>query len=144
MVIVMVMRHGKAVPPHASANDFERELTNEGRREVECVARCIERPSIIYSSPYVRAKQTAEILAKLFGVEVKIQDSLKPDSFDLNALLRIAKPAALLVGHNPAMEKVLSELGIRVSLSTASVAAVNLVERRLIWLCTPQTCLKVC
>ena len=144
MVIVMLMRHGNAAPPHRSINDYKRELTNEGRQEVECVSKCIERPSIIYSSPYTRARQTAEILSKRFGVRMEIQDLLKPDIFNINTLFEIAKPGALLVGHNPSLESVLLELGIRVSLSTASVAAVNLLERKLLWLCTSQNCSRVC
>ncbi len=137
MVIVMLMRHGEAVPP--SVNE-ERPLTQKGKEDVEAVASCIERPSIIISSPLLRARQTGEILSKKLGVALSISDELLPERFSVDSLLRILKPGALLIGHNPSLEEVLDALGIRANLPTASVAAVNIIEKKLLWLITPSIC----
>lgn len=58
------------------------------------------------SSPYTRARETAEIILKGFG-EIEFSDALTPDAGfkDLRRLLTGLKGArsVLLVGHNPSM-----------------------------------------
>jgi len=144
MVIIMLMRHGKAEPLSRFPNDTERPLTDEGRREVECISNCIERPSIILTSPLLRALQTAEILSKRFSVKFEVNELLRPENFNEENLIRLIRPGALLIGHNPSLEETLMKMSIRVSLSPASVAALNVVQRKLLWLCTPQNCSRVC
>lgn len=75
------MRHGEA--SFDADSDINRQLTNRGREEVlrsvkELAAKsCII--DSIWSSPYLRAKQTAEIAVKELGVDLNIQPRLTPD-----------------------------------------------------------------
>ena len=62
------LRHGIAVEPEAwSGNDFERPLTRDGHTRMEREAKAIAELSLdldaIVTSPLLRAKQTAEIVA---------------------------------------------------------------------------------
>ena len=65
---LMIMRHGQAL---SKAQDPERGLSAEGRRQVQEVARRLAsldwRPERILHSPKARARQTAEILAEVLG-----------------------------------------------------------------------------
>lgn len=64
---VVLVRHAEAVDSHHVASDAVRYLTDGGRRTARRVgAALVERgvvPTRIYTSPLVRAVQTAEILA---------------------------------------------------------------------------------
>ncbi|HEU5070414.1 MAG TPA: phosphohistidine phosphatase SixA [Verrucomicrobiae bacterium] len=66
---LLLLRHGIAVEPGTPgyARDSERPLTPEGRRKTRQIARALAqlklRPEVILTSPYVRAHQTAEIIA---------------------------------------------------------------------------------
>jgi phosphohistidine phosphatase len=64
---LLLMRHGEAVDSRAASSDYDRWLTNAGRRTVTTVGEMLSRMDLrydcIYTSPLVRAVQTAEILA---------------------------------------------------------------------------------
>ncbi|MGH2469546.1 MAG: SixA phosphatase family protein, partial [Chloroflexota bacterium] len=63
-----VMRHGPAEAQRDGLADADRALTAEGRAETVGVARGLARlgarPAVILSSPLVRARQTAEVIAQ--------------------------------------------------------------------------------
>ena len=141
-MIFGVMRHAKAEPAREGLRDEERRLTEEGRRQVEALARVLPwRPRVIVHSPLARARETAEILAGLLGVgEVVESELLRPDRMSVEALRSLAGDGVLLVGHAPSVEEALSGLlGCRVRLKTASVAIVRLESGRpeLLALITP-------
>ena len=80
-MIVYLVRHGEAVPPEA---DPARPLSARGRAEVEATAKKLlaesAQVSEIWHSGKLRAKQTAEIIARVLGVNKVIeQKGLKPD-----------------------------------------------------------------
>ncbi|MEB3788112.1 MAG: histidine phosphatase family protein [Desulfurococcales archaeon] len=129
MVLVAFMRHGEA---EQGGPDSERRLTVEGRRQVEAAASAFPfKPRIIYSSPLARAVETAEILARLYNVEVKVVEDLSPGAFSTSVALKLARERAVLVGHNPSMSRVVSALtGCPVSLGTAWVAVVDVYGER--------------
>jgi phosphohistidine phosphatase len=100
--------------------DAERPLTPKGRRRIrqfcDCLAGQTAMPDAIYTSPLVRAAQTATILAKSAGLkknEVVSTDLLSPgvDVRELVEFVRI-QPAecVALVGHEPDMSHILTEL----------------------------------
>ncbi|MDK2973584.1 MAG: phosphohistidine phosphatase [Candidatus Sumerlaeota bacterium] len=64
-MLVLLMRHGVA---EDGVPDTSRALTPQGRRKVRHVCRLFQlfslRPHAIFSSPRVRARQTAEIVAR--------------------------------------------------------------------------------
>jgi len=104
-----LLRHGIA-EDHA-ATDADRELTEEGRNKVRRVmkraAQAGVSPSLIISSPYKRALETAEIAASELAYEGKIlrAGSLTPDSSPPSVWSEIKEhrdePSILLAGHEP-------------------------------------------
>jgi len=107
-----VMRHGLAEDTSSTGKDRDRPLTASGRFQVEQVAHKLlqfhgSRLSRVVSSPYLRARETAEIMAFLAaeeGVEIDHRDELRPDEDLPGPLLRSLVgegQATLLVGHHP-------------------------------------------
>ena len=84
-MILYLLRHGIAEPRDADGQDDEtRALTKAGRQKMQAVARGmlaldlgVER---ILSSPYLRAKQTAEIVAGALDLPVEYWKVLVPDA----------------------------------------------------------------
>lgn len=106
---LLVMRHGPSEPTPPGKRDFDRELTPEGRERVRTNVLALqsrgEVPERIYSSPLVRTRQTAEIVATLLGgVQVELRDELAP-ARDATAfaseLRRNGTRTAMLVAHAP-------------------------------------------
>ena len=105
-----VVRHGIAEPGGRGRPDGERPLTGKGRDLLAAAVRGLDilgvRITRILSSPLVRARQTAEILASGLGVPPvdivpEIVSGAPPRAF-LNALLALAEePAVAVVGHEP-------------------------------------------
>ncbi len=137
---VILFRHGKAVSKDVAGSDEARWLTEEGKRDVERVAKCLPKPTKIYSSPLRRAKETAEILSKVFGVEYEVLEELAPGKLNLETFSKIAKPGALYVGHNPDLEELLRSLGCIAELKASGAAVVSLAPAKLLALLNPQFC----
>lgn len=108
---IYLLRHAIAEERSASGRDGDRQLTDEGRQKLRKVMKRAAgagvEPSLILSSPLIRAVQTAEIAAEVLhyaGKIVKV-DSLTPDSSprDVWEEIRTRKdePAILLAGHEP-------------------------------------------
>lgn len=108
---IYLLRHAIAEDGEPGQPDAERALTPEGRkklREVMAVARRAEvAPSIILSSPYKRAHQTAAIAREVLAHEhdiVTVQ-ALTPDSSPERVWdeIRLHREAAsvLVVSHEP-------------------------------------------
>ena len=116
---VTVIRHGTA--EDRAATDAERALTSRGRDEVAAAVERLaglagESPDCIVSSPLLRARQTAEIVARrvAFTGTVQIEDALMPDAEpagvgDLVARLG-ARRHVVLVAHEPILSAACSWL----------------------------------
>jgi phosphohistidine phosphatase len=105
---VFILRHAEAAQQGAS--DADRPLTDKGVKQAKTVGRfCAEhdiKPYLIISSPLLRARDTAQIVAgSLKGkVEIKIDDSLRPGMDTERGLALLEKQsvnAVMLVGHEP-------------------------------------------
>lgn len=140
------MRHGRAEKKPGIA-DEDRRLTDEGRVDVEYVARILPvRPPIIYSSPLRRARETAEIVAGIHGSRLIIVEELAPGKASLEALKSIEiADNVLFVGHAPSIEEVVSELigGGNIKLEAGAIAGVEVEvfekgKGRLVLLVTPR------
>ncbi|GIZ11921.1 phosphohistidine phosphatase SixA [Pseudomonas sp. NCCP-436] len=101
-----LLRHGQAAA--RAASDAERELTEAGQLEVRQAARRLTgRPlTTILVSPYVRARQTAELVRDELGFDGAFLNAswLTPDSDPREALLHLDTYEAdeiLLVTHQP-------------------------------------------
>jgi phosphohistidine phosphatase len=115
-----LMRHGIAVAADqpGMGPDSERPLTPKGVKRMRRVARGLRRLGIsfdtILTSPLVRARQTAEIVAETFGLEGRLEEisELAPEkSVDqlIAGLTRFhEREDLLLVGHNPLLIRALS------------------------------------
>ena len=120
---IFILRHGIAVDRGTKGfqNDSERPLTAKGKRQLRKSAAAMKRMKLrfdlILSSPYERAKRTAEIVAEELKLKkrLKLSDALKSDSSPETMISQIAnlKPMPknlLLVGHEPYLSHLISRL----------------------------------
>ena len=114
---ILLVRHGKAVSRGTPGiADDARPLTKEGeesfREAAAGIARLVERPKAILSSPLPRAFQTAEILAGAWGKIAPLEaPPLAGGSFvDVAELLEgsDAGSTVALVGHEPHLSGLLA------------------------------------
>ena len=118
-----LMRHGFAVEPGTPGydSDGERPLTSKGERRVRRVAEALAKMEVsfdlIFSSPLVRARQTAQALVEEAKDKQKVQltEHLAPGGSpkELIELLQGASGPAqeiLLVGHEPDLSRLASLL----------------------------------
>jgi phosphohistidine phosphatase len=108
---VFLLRHGIAENGRPGMPDSDRALTAEGRRKLREVLRTAQAarvsPDYILTSPYRRARETAEIAAEVlkFEGELLTTHALTPDSRPEAVWeeVRLHKDASqiLLCGHEP-------------------------------------------
>lgn len=140
-----LVRHATAVP-HGNPeyeDDAERPLTEDGREQARQAAEGLRRLNVpvdaVVTSPFVRAVQTAECVARAFGFENKLRmlDALEPDVDPAKTSGALRGLAAyrhvVLVGHEPHMSAWLGWLvagpsGIRCEFKKGGAACVE-VER---------------
>jgi phosphohistidine phosphatase len=112
---VYILRHGIAEDVKPGGNDPDRALTNEGRKKLREVLRAAERadvvPSLIVTSPYLRAVQTAEVVIEVLGYanDLLRTEALIPsaDPEDLWEEIRVHQGVMqlMLVGHEPMLSQ---------------------------------------
>ena len=100
-------------------NDAERPLTADGKERFKAVAKKLAArgfaPPIIATSPYVRARQTAEILVKVLDGKTELVDlpALEPEA-DWGAAVEWAagrdEDEIALVGHMPSLGELAAAL----------------------------------
>jgi phosphohistidine phosphatase len=111
---LLVIRHAIAEDQEDFArsgrDDSERPLTDEGRdkmrRGIMGLRRIVSRIDLLASSPYTRARQTAELVAEGYGIdEIKTVDALVPDGAlqDVQSWLqrKSSVKVVAVVGHEP-------------------------------------------
>jgi phosphohistidine phosphatase len=108
---IYILRHGIAEDAPAGQPDSERALTSDGRKKLRSVLRVAASagvaPSLIMSSPYKRAVQTAQLAAEILGYQGDLlrTKTLEPNSATKGVWdeIRVHKDEAriLLVGHEP-------------------------------------------
>jgi len=110
-VKLYLVRHAEAIERSGATPDASRYLTTKGRLAFRKTARRVRKagiaPAVIFTSPLLRAVQTAEILAERLKHEgqVVVARELSP-GFDLRALRSLLVGAgspeeAAFVGHEP-------------------------------------------
>ena len=115
-----LLRHGLAVPRDTRdyPRDADRPLTPAGIKKTRQIAKGMKKLGLtwdrILSSPYLRTKQTAEIVASIYKkTPVAIIPALMPEAKPgaLGALLHTKKSKRLLlVGHEPFLSQFISLL----------------------------------
>lgn len=158
-MLLLILRHGEAEPA-GSGGDSARRLTANGRQAVRRVlARAASagvKPEAILVSPYLRARETAEIAGEVFGLSAPAipAHALVPDSHSESIWdeVRVHADASqlLLVGHNPVLSDLLTVLlgagGYSIDLKTSGLACLDVgavgsqLRGRLVWLLTPEVC----
>ncbi len=133
-----LLRHGEAVP-HDSKPDDERELTARGERQSVAAGAGLARLGVefaaIYTSPKVRAADTAKLAAESLNADPEIEDVLG-DGFEVDDAFELlarhdGDAKVLVVGHNPSFAQVVHDLtGARVDFKKGAVAAVRLRGRQ--------------
>ncbi len=129
---LLLVRHAEAAP---GAPDEGRELTPAGferARELgmELAATGL-RPDAILTSPLVRARQTADELARSLGVEAEVEELLAPGALtgDVRRAAAGRGPTVLVVGHQPDLGQIAAELGgTEPRLQPGAMVAVELPE----------------
>lgn len=117
-----IVRHAIAVPRGTSGyeDDSQRPLTDAGRKKMKKIVSGLQQLGIeldvILSSPYVRARDTAKILAKTFDRKDKVafSDNLIPPGNFENLFNEIHEKYNVnnlaLVGHEPMLSSLISWL----------------------------------
>lgn len=113
---ILLVRHAIAEDFASSGRDFDRALTEEGRRRMTRAARGLRtldvEPTVLLASPLLRARQTAEILGRRFDLAPSTWDALAcgVDHATLTAELDERHPGGtvVLVGHEPDLGELLS------------------------------------
>ena len=112
------LRHGDA--EHSSSPDSERKLTDKGEQQIKKIARLLEQneefPDVILSSPYRRAKESAEIVSRALDRKDRlfIEEKLSCGCVrrNIEELIRLHANANnyLFVGHAPDFGNICAEL----------------------------------
>ena len=116
---LMLLRHAKAAPSDGR-DDYDRELTERGRADARAVGEMIAKsdlkPDLVVYSGARRARETAELVAKRLSHEV---EAIENSALYMASWLRLlalmhalpeAKNSVLVVGHNPGLGELASQL----------------------------------
>jgi len=154
---IYILRHGIA-EDHNAGGDARRTLTDEGRRKLRRVLERAEKakvtPSLILSSPYTRARQTAEIAAEVLGYDKKIIETEtlvpegSPEALWEEIRARREDSTLLIAGHEPMLSTTVAWLlgtpELQVDMKKGALARID-VDRFgakpqgvLRWLLTPR------
>jgi phosphohistidine phosphatase len=152
---IVFLRHGDAEPAAAGQTDEQRSLSAEGHAEMKVIARGLERalPKVeaIFSSPLLRAQQTALWVSKAYRsrTHVATSDALGPDASIAafrDFLASIEERRVVLVGHEPTLGRNLRALigaggAANVQLKTGACYGVRMLSGGaavLEWLLSPR------
>lgn len=158
---IYLVRHSNAVD--SGTPDYEedslRPLIEDGRDKMKKIASALKKlglkPDLIVSSPYVRARQTAEILAKVlkYKQELTFNDVLVPMGNADNIIGEINEKYSVddlvLVGHEPCFSNLISMLvtgkpDLAIDIKKGGVCCLSSddlhIERKAVveWLLTPK------
>jgi phosphohistidine phosphatase len=155
-----LFRHGVAEDAKPGRPDAERALTDEGKKKVADVVKTAHRagvdPSLIVSSPYRRAIETARLAVEGFGYKRDIvrTETLVPHGSPEKVWAELRdyreEPAILLAGHEPLMSQLVTYLlsapGLRVEMKKAALVRIDVESLgprphgTLRWMLTPKLC----
>ena len=138
MKTLLILRHAKSSWKEQDLPDHDRPLNKRGKNDAPGIGKLLKDkdliPDLIMSSTAVRAKKTAELVAKACKYKGKIvlNQSLygaEPATY-LNILEELSDKhmTALVVGHNPSVEETVESLtgSTDVIMSTCALAQISL------------------
>ena len=136
---IYLLRHGIAEDGRPGMPDAERALTSEGREKLRRVLKRARSAdvslSVVLSSPYLRATQTAEIAAEVLGFKGKVvrTRALKPEATPAEVWEEIRsrhdEEAILLASHEPlistAVAFLLGSPGLEVDMKKGALVRID-------------------
>lgn len=155
-MLLYVIRHAEAADPAEHATDAERPLTDVGHDQVRRLSATLPkhgvRPTVILSSPLVRAWQTAAGLLHGLEPQPPLREclALAPGGAAkaLAEVLEAQEGDVVIVGHNPDLEEHIAWLigsrKARVAMAKGAVACLRCGSKigkgcaSLRWLLTPE------
>jgi phosphohistidine phosphatase len=137
---IYLLRHGVADDGQPGSPDSGRELTEEGRKKtaevVKLARRSGVRPTLILTSPYARARQTARIAAEQleYDGQVLAVESLVPHGSPEGVWQDLRdhgdETAVLLAGHEPLLSRLVAYLlnapALRVEMKKAGLVRIDI------------------
>jgi phosphohistidine phosphatase len=125
--LIWLLRHGAA--EDEAQDDASRALTAEGVRQAEAAGLALAalraQPEACFSSPKLRALQTARITCEPLGLEVGEREALRGGDFDPTELAAGYREV-LLVGHEPDFSRAVQlATGARVAISKGGLARID-------------------
>jgi phosphohistidine phosphatase len=155
---IYLLRHGIAEDGQVGQSDSERALTPDGRKKLRTVLRVASsagvEPSLILSSPYKRALQTAQLAAEILDYKGELlrtkalEPNMAPKSVWDEIRVHKDETRILLVGHEPLFSRLTAYLlgspELQVDFKKGAIAGIE-VEKFpaephgvLRWLLTPK------
>lgn len=132
-----LLRHGEAVPKDAKP-DFDRELTARGEHQSVMAGRALARLGLdfaaCFTSPRVRALETARLACRPLGVEPVEHRELGKGDFEAKDALELlagydGDARVLVVGHEPDFSQIVFDLtGGRVDFKKGGVAGMRIAR----------------
>jgi phosphohistidine phosphatase len=133
-----ILRHGEAVGHDSRVSDGDRELTARGERQASAAGAALSRLGVelaaCYSSPKVRARDTARLACRALNVEPDELSSLA-GGFGLDDARELlmaydAGEHVLLIGHEPDLSQLVHDAtGARIDMKKGGLAVVELDGR---------------
>lgn len=137
MKTLFILRHAKSSWSDPDLADFDRPLNDRGERTAPFMGELMRKnafsPSVILSSPAIRAKQTALLVKEAGNLDAEVRFDERIYEASPQGLRQVvseideAYETAMLVGHNPGMEGFIRFLtGHLEPMPTAALAVVDL------------------
>lgn len=128
-----LLRHGEA-EPHGARSDAQRRLTARGEEQSRVAGTALVAldavPVLAFTSPKVRARDTARLACERVGVDPVVHDAVVGlDAAEALALIAAVSDGerVLVVGHEPDMSQVVHDLtGARIDMKKGGIAVVRL------------------
>ncbi|MEX0876630.1 MAG: histidine phosphatase family protein [Phycisphaerales bacterium] len=117
-MLIYIIRHGKANTESETGKDADRMLRKKGHRQAQWLAENLrtrdEPPEMVLSSPYIRARETAEPIWEALDQTPQLDDRLSAertlsDALDVLIDARGAGSVAI-IGHNPTCARLVSTI----------------------------------
>ena len=153
---IVFFRHGEAEEATELRDDEARSLTERGCKRTKKMTKVITKliPSKcriqIWSSPLIRAIQTAEIVAECIGIKIKINNAISNGDFEalrLNLAQCHKDDCIIIVGHQPFLGEWTGQLtGVRPIFRKSAAAGIHYetpadstqeIQQELLWYVQP-------
>lgn len=150
-MIIYFLRHAHAEDGYDKADEL-RALTETGHQQAAATADLLKKTglklSALYTSPRLRATQTAEAIATALGIAAQVREELNI-GFNVTRLNRLVanlgmSDSIMVVGHEPTLSQTIREItGGRVEMKKCGLARVDVMMRQplngeLVWLLPPR------